>query len=85
MKRSEMELNIATNIVITKPYIDFKEAQALAEIALISVLENGMLPPPTKTDTVTSYLVYCYYPKVSGDDTDQIDVVNSQLWEPEDE
>ena len=45
MKRSEMELNIATNIVITKPYIDFKEAQALAEIALISVLENGMLPP----------------------------------------
>ena len=45
----------------------------------------GMLPPPTKTDTVTSYLVYCYYPEVIGNATDQLDIANSQLWEPEDE
>ena len=56
------------------------------EEAILHHLESlCMLPPPTKTDVVTDYLVYCYYPKVSGDDTDQIDVVNSQLWEPEDE
>ena len=56
------------------------------EEAILHHLENlGMLPPPTETDVVTKYLVYCYYPKVSGDDTYQIDVVNSQLWEPEDD
>lgn len=47
--------------------------------------EAGMLPPPTKTDAVTSYLVYCYYPEVTGNATDQLDITNSQLWEPEDD
>jgi hypothetical protein len=66
MKKSEMELNIATNIVITKPYIDFKEAQALAEIALISVLENGMLPPfspPEKLSVMQDERKYTLYYK----------------------
>ncbi len=56
------------------------------EEALLHTVESlGMLPPPTKTDTVTSYLVYCYYPEVTGNATDQLDITNSQLWEPEDE
>lgn len=74
MKRSEMELNIATNIVITKPNIDFKEAQELAEIALISVLENGMLPPKA-----------CIERSVRVGDEQRTAYHNTNEWEPENE
>ena len=57
MKKSEMILSIASNIVISKPYINFKEAQELAEIALISVEENGM-QPPSRLLTDSGYAFY---------------------------
>jgi hypothetical protein len=84
MKRSEMELNIATNIVITKPYIDFKEAQALAKIALISVLENGMFPPPSNFNIHTVDKQLGFVAEVTYDfPINEDNSVN--LWETEDE
>ena len=57
---------------------------------LLDMIEGfGMLPPPTETDVVTDYLVYCYYPKVEeyidSNGFEKLDTANSQLWEPEDE
>jgi hypothetical protein len=43
MKKSEMILSIASDIVINKPHINFKEAQELAEIALLSMEEKSEL------------------------------------------
>lgn len=88
MKRSDMVSKIASVILnFNEPnsYVDRKKALEIAEVILQVQEENGMLPPPKKTDVVTSYLVYCYYPEVIGDATDQLDRVNSQLWGLEDE
>ena len=54
---------------------------------LLDMIEGfGMLPPPEKLEEATSYLVYAYYPNVVGmDDVESnVDLVESQLWEPED-
>ena len=88
MKRSEMLSKIASVIINYNEahcIVNRDKAMEMAETILQVQEEASMLPPPTETDVVTKYLVYCYYPKVSGDDTYQIDVVNSQLWEPEDD
>ena len=86
MKRSEAIRHIINVLRLTgNHYCDNGRDETDANRILERLEDIGMLPPPTETDVVTDYLVYCYYPKVSGDDTDQIDVVNSQLWKPEDE
>lgn len=48
----------------------------------------NMLPPPLRTDAVTSTIVYCYYTNIEETHSmglDTLDRNNSQLWEPEDE
>ncbi len=84
MKRSEM-LKMIEDFMEQNNEDHILTKQDAAEMFLNFVESKGMLPPPTETDVVTDYLVYCYYPKVSEDDTDQIDIANSQLWEPEDD
>lgn len=91
MKRSEMLNHIKEDLLekLKHRWLERGETDKWAEYTanqLLDMIEGfGMLPPPTKTDTVTSYLVYCYYPEVTGNATDQLDITNSQLWEPEDE
>jgi hypothetical protein len=45
----------------------------------------GMLPPPLKTDVVTSKIVYCYYPEDSMAEkgNSELDTKNSYLWDKE--
>jgi hypothetical protein len=44
----------------------------------------GMLPPPLRTDAVTSSIVYCYYPEVEEIEKDgTLDIAKSKLWEDE--
>ena len=45
MKRSMAILNIATDLVIKHPEIDFKFAQECAEIMLLTAENCGMKPP----------------------------------------
>ena len=82
MKRSEAVEEIRKILAMNGK----DDGEGELEEAILHHLENlDMLPPPKETDVVADYLVYCYYSKVSGDDTDQLDIVNSQLWEPENE
>lgn len=84
MKRSEMVINIAIELMSNFPELKKEERRKIADEILQCIEINGMLPPPKTVDVVTNFLVYCYYPQVIGDDTDHINRVNSQLWEPED-
>lgn len=80
MKRSEAVEEIRKILAMNGK----DDGEGELEEAILHHLESlGMLPPPKKADAITTYLVYCYYPEVIGDDTDQLDIVNSQLWEPE--
>ncbi len=81
MKRSEAIFLIENATGYSK-----KESENILKVVQEAV---GMLPPPTQLDPVTSYLVYCYYPKVEeymdSNGFEKLDTTNSQLWEPEDE
>jgi hypothetical protein len=46
MKRSEMVENIASELVIFYPKFNYDVALELADIILIRIEKDGMLPPP---------------------------------------
>ena len=72
MKRSEMILNIATDLIMNSINIDYKLAQELAEDMLSSAEKNGMLPPVTLVE--------------NGIDFDKVDNIACSLenkWEEE--
>lgn len=57
--------------------------QALGRV-IDDLIKAGMLPPPLRTDAVTSSIVYCYYPEVEEIDIDgTLDIAKSKLWEDE--
>ena len=78
MKRSEMVLKIASEVVIHDHTITFDKAQDLAEVILGEIEEAGMLPPDKRP--ASSQLTTKDW-KIERD----MWVQKTFAWEPEDE
>lgn len=85
MKRSEALTHIINVLRLTgNHYCDDDRDTQDAERILKRMELIRMLPPPLRTDAVTSSIVYCYYPEVEEVEKDgTLDIAKSKLWEDE--